>query len=161
MYKENIQHELQQGSSIEYICTKYNLTFKELVDLFICGMIYHKISENIYKNGQKYRIQQTINGKSIVFGSYFNLKEALEVRDEIKRKNWNVDLTEYLGDTYILKRSWGYVIQKEYNQKLTYYGAYRTVNDARRVRDMLVKYNWNKKCLNEICKKIGVEKLGH
>ena len=46
---------------------------------------------------------------------------------------------------YITKNKKGiYIIQKNVNGKMRYYGSFKDYNDAIRVRDKCIKYNWDK-----------------
>ena len=57
--------------------------------------------------------------------------------------------------TYIYKHSSGrYIIYCNHD----YYGTYKTFNDARRVRDVLIENGWNKDLLDTICERLGVKR---
>lgn len=60
---------------------------------------------------------------------------------------------------YIYRKGRAFVIQKRVNGKYSYFGAYSSFEDARKVRDELVKFNWNMDYLPLICRQLGVEKL--
>lgn len=47
-----------------------------------------KQHRNIYKHGKRYEISKRINNKTVHFGSYNSLAEAMKVRDKLKANNW-------------------------------------------------------------------------
>ena len=51
-----------------------------------------------------------------------------------------------------------YMIKKYINSKNVYYGSYDTLEDANRVKQELIKNNWDKTCLDKICKELGVRR---
>ena len=162
---QEIQNDLKKGLSIDEVCTKYNLTFLEifkLMDKTKKPRTEHQaLTRHIIKYCNRFIIVKTIDSKQIVFGSYYDLQEAIQTRDELVRKNWNVNRDEYLGDMYITLRKNRYVVTKNKKRgKTIFFGAYSTLRDARKVRDELVKANWNKNKLKSILEKTGVEKIG-
>ena len=62
---------------------------------------------------------------------------------------------------YIEKKGANYYIKKKkYRSKSTYYyGIYRTLEDAQKVRDELIFCGWKQNKVDSICKKVGVERI--
>lgn len=60
------------------------------------------------------------------------------------------------GELYIYKKGNGfYYIRKGGGD----YGIYRTVTDARKVRDYFIYHGWRKSRLDEVCEAVGVERV--
>ena len=51
-----------------------------------------------------------------------------------------------------------YIIRKRVKTKDVYYGRYNTLEDAVRVRDKLIEFNWDKNRLDEACTCVGVRR---
>ena len=157
-----IRHDLKNGLSINEVCEKYNLTFKELY-----AQLKHKPKDkescdnekHIYLVRTRYFILK--GGDSTKnYGSYFNLEEAIRVRDELVSQEWNVDPNDYLGDKYISIKDKNFKISKSWGKhKTVVYGEYRSLEDARKVRDALVVFDWDKDYLPLILKRLGVERV--
>lgn len=80
--------------SLEEICSKYNLSFKELVD------IANKDLYTYMEEGDKYKfitkkkkggfvVQKYLDGSNNYFGTYYSFDDALIVRDELIKEDWN------------------------------------------------------------------------
>lgn len=157
----NIRTELKNGMTIDEVCRKYRISFIDLINT----LKYNKTTvdyQHIFKNGSRYIIQKSIDGKSKVYGSYFQLEDALDVRDQLIKLDWKVDEKEYLGDMYITKTLKGdFRVAKNFGKcKTIVYGIYEKLDDARRVRDCLVRMDWDKDYLPLILKRLGVVRVG-
>lgn len=63
-------------------------------------------------------------------------------------------------EMYIQKQSTGrYRIRKSVDGKLIYFGYYRSLSDAVRVRDRLMELGWQRNLLKSIEKELGVTPL--
>lgn len=88
--KSQIQKELRNGATIESICEKYELTFKELCKLFISGNYTNTKSFSstgklyISYSGERYIIRR--NRK--YYGAYSTLEDAVKVRDYLMINGW-------------------------------------------------------------------------
>lgn len=108
---------------------------------------------NITKNKNSYTIRKSINGKTINFGRYSALEEAIKVRDALIEVNWNEELladelknlklknNKNMG-TYIYKINNKYRIEKSIKSKNKTFGHYKTFEEAIKVRDALIEVNW-------------------
>lgn len=101
----------------------------------------------IAKVGKKYRVQKAINGKPVVFGVYETLEEATIARDRFESEKWqNVpDRSKASSNKYIYKTSRGYVIYKRIDGEVTYFGSFKTFEEASKERDKLIQNNWELK----------------
>ena len=70
-----------------------------------------------------------------------------QINNRNHRKSWKYIQKRERDEAYILK----------YNK--VYYGQYKTVNDAKKVRDYFLEYGWNKDNLDFVCKLLGVERM--
>lgn len=92
--QKKIQDELKNGKTITEICTKYNITLKELIKgLKKNNRTYsnHKLPKYIRKINKKYSIVKTINGKQHYYGTYNTLEDATLIRDNLIKFNWDKD----------------------------------------------------------------------
>lgn len=98
--KEQIRNDLKNGSTINEVCNKYNLTFKELLKIFKSDFHSyskpraskrHKSSTGVKyvykKKAQKYWIQKG----SQFYGYYKTLSDAVAVRNGLVLNDWNKD----------------------------------------------------------------------
>ena len=102
MMKEKIRNELKGGSTIDEVCNKYNLTFKELLKVFKSD--FHSYSKPrtpkkkrksstgvkyVYMRGnvKRYWIQK--GGE--YYGHYKTLSDAVAVRNGLILNDWNKD----------------------------------------------------------------------
>ena len=113
------------------------------------GIIKPKIKNQdklqyIYKQGNKYIITKTINGKTQYYGSYTLLEDAVNQREKLK-KQWNKNKDDKPRHKYIAKQGDKYIILKQLNGKLRYFGTYTTLPEATQARDKLIKNGWIKK----------------
>ena len=62
------------------------------------------------------------------------------------------------GEAYIRydEKSGTYMLRKKVNKKFTYFGRYKTLEDAVLVRDYMMTYGWRKNRLKSIRKELGV-----
>ena len=160
----DVRTELKNGMTIDEACKKYHVTFSELVDSLKNSESYYTTINYRYisKNNSRYIIQKSINNKSVIFGSYFDLEDAIEVRDQLIKLDWNVDKNDFLGDMYIVKTLKGgfRVVKGRGKYKNAHYGIYESLTDARKVRDCLVRVDWDMDYLPLILKRLGVVRIG-
>jgi N-glycosylase/DNA lyase len=107
--KENYLGELQedlQRLSIEELVKKYDLSFKELFELSKQIDVEDKyIIENV---SGSYSVSKSVNGVSEYFGSYMDKEEAIKVRDELIKCNWDKEkFPEILNELEIKSKCGG------------------------------------------------------
>lgn len=99
-----------------------------------------------------YRISKSINGKVCNFGHYDSLEEAINVRDELMKYNWDVSKVsinkpvsrkDYFYNKNIHKFNDRFAVVKRIDGELKGFGIFDTVEDAIKHRDYLEKNNWN------------------
>lgn len=64
-------------------------------------------------------------------------------------------------DFYIFKRKDSYTIRKDVKGKVTVFGTYHSLEDAVKVRDVLMEEGWIQSNVDSICQRLGVERKPH
>ena len=73
-------------------------------------------------------------------------------------KRYNSKSHYRTGHIYIAKSKSGrYIVRKE----KTYYGSFKSLDDAKKVRDWFMCNGWNKRWINRACRICGVERCQH
>ncbi|OED30389.1 hypothetical protein [Methanosphaera sp. WGK6] len=190
-YEKNIKKELKSGakyiiknkhnsyavkrhnSSMTFLSKTYP-TLEEAVKVRD-DMIKHnwdkEYYEKKYKNednkylikqpGGKYTVSRSINGKTLSFGTFNTLDEARKHRDFCQENNWddtcrktkrNNHVTKDKHLKYIThdKTKLKYVVHKMVNGKFTYFGTYNTLEEAMKIRDLLVEHEWDKEYYQQL-----------
>lgn len=104
----------------------------------------------IYRVGDYYRVSKSINGKLKNFGHYNSLNEAIAVRDELIKNNWD---DSFLGlrrilkspvsyNKHIHKTSRGFDVVNRIDGELINFGSFETLEEAISYRDELEENNW-------------------
>ena len=158
-----LMNEMREGASIEEVCTNHNISFKELLDS-IQGCSPRRVIEcnerYICRQGVRYRVQRKLGGINLYYGSYIHLEDAVRVRDELESLHWDVNPSDYIGDRFIYPKYKGYEINRSNRQfKGTWYGKYSSIEDARRVRDCLIKFDWDVDYLPLILRKFNIKRV--
>ena len=99
----------------------------------------------------------TITRKNIYYGRKESLEEAIEFRDFLEEHDWDINLKQQRKrvtenkNRYVYKTACGrYAIVKMIQGELKYFGAFTTLDAAKRERDLLEKYDWDEELLLEI-----------
>ena len=159
--KDELIQDLRNGKSINEVCTENKLTLKQLMSLTKKPAI-QKLPKYISKCNKRYRITKHISGKkSQYYGSFKTLDEAKEVVKKLIKHNWELPPKDYLGMMYIHEKGQYYWIRKTINGKYRNIIRLDNLTDAKNVRDMLVKFDWDLDYLPIICKQLGVEQIGN
>ena len=144
-------HSYLQNHTINDACKHFNCSFKELFDY---AKMDDPSEENaskydmryIYKRNGLYFIKKHINGEYKWFKGSKSLKEAVEYRDKLIKNNWvdNGQLKiEELDDTrYIYLVGKSFQLKKSVNGKTKHFGTFKTLVEAIKARDELIKNNW-------------------
>lgn len=109
-----------------------------------------KDTKFIYRVGEYYRISKSIDGKLKNFGHYNTLEEAISIRDELIKNNWD---DSFLGlrrvlrssssyNKHVHKTSRGYDVVNRINGELINFGSFETLEEAISYRDELEENNW-------------------
>ena len=113
MFKKTIQKDLKNGLSIQEVCTNYNLTFKELVNIFrkdIHTNVHKKRGEMFYIYLFRYSNKELliIQKNKMYFGLYSTLDDAIKVRDCLIKRGWNKKeldcICQKLGVTRLVRK---------------------------------------------------------
>lgn len=175
---KTLQKDLKNGMSLEEGLKKHNMTLKE-----IFNPKPKKTSErkgSVKKNGfsNHYGVSKMINGKIHWYGTYFTKEDAERVREELYKVNWDKsELDNILKETGIQRvqqtdrkiNKDTYIYPTRHNSyKLAKWtikngkkgaiggGTYKTIEEARIIRDELIQNNWDITCLDELCKKHNI-----
>ena len=96
---------------LETICTDYGLSFQELFDIADKELYTYMEEGDNYKYITKnkkggYVVQKHMRGDSLYFGTYYSFDDALMVRDELIKENWDLDkLDEILLKLCVVRRT--------------------------------------------------------
>ena len=144
-------HSYLQNHTINDACKHFNCSFKEL---FNYANIYGHSEEITTKYGMKYIqkrngsyfIQKHINGEFKCFKCSNSLKETVEIRDKLIENNWRdngqLGITELDDTRYIYSVGKSFQLKKYINGKTIHFGSFKTLEEAIKARDELIKNNW-------------------
>ena len=143
-------HSYLQNHTINDACKHFNCSFKDLFDYTDIykfeGITTEYDMKYIRKRNGVYFIQKHINGELKHFKGSKSLKETIEIRDKLIENNWrdNGQLgIEELDDTrYIYLSGKSFQLKKSVNGKCRYFGSFKTLEEAIKARDELIKNNW-------------------
>lgn len=144
---------VKYGGDEELMCENQNLIYdytKEKLPPF------PKKSDNItyqgnYKN--KYKLSKQFRNKLIIIGYYPSYDLTVLVKEYLDKYNWNKNVIDHIihitqnihkRNIHIYKRNKKYSVEKLVNNKIVYYGSYKTIEIAQYIRNCLDKDNWNK-----------------
>ena len=140
-------HSYLQNHTINDACKHFKCSFKELVN-------YTKMNEPseeydmryIYKRNGLYFIQKHINGELKCFKSSKSLKETVEFRDKLIENNWRdngqLGIVELDDNRYIYSVNNSFQLKKYINGENRHFGTFKTLEEAIKARDELIKNNW-------------------
>ena len=141
-------HSYLQNHTINDACKHFNCSFKELwdyVDIYERSTTKYDM-KYIQKRNGSYFIQKHINGEFKCFKGSKSLKETVELRDKLIENNWrdNGQLgIEEIDDTrYIYSVANSFQLKKYINGKTKHFGTFKTLEEAIKARDELIKNNW-------------------
>ena len=106
-------------------------------------------TEHIRKNGCRYEVFKTVNGKWTYFATGKTLIIALMKRDWCKANNWKKYPVKF---KYIKKTPVGnYIIEKhEAKNKTASYGTFKTLEEAEKELELLKECDWDYEILCNI-----------
>lgn len=166
-----IKDKLKDGKSIDEICSEYNLSFKEVLDIVKknkWGNVPNKTTTLLYisKSRGKYKLRKCNKN----YGSYNSLEDAKKVRDYFMINGWDSekldDICDKLnvnrcvkGNKYIRERDGHFYLMGTEDGVHKLFGAYNSYEDARKVRDYCKTHGWVRKSIDEYCRVLGVERV--
>ncbi|MBQ2832365.1 hypothetical protein [Methanobrevibacter sp.] len=94
------------------------------------------------KNGT-YMITRKIKGKTRYYGHFLNLKDAINHRDLLDKKGWssNYKYCRNPNAGIHLNKHGSYEVFHYCNGKNEYFGCYKTLEEAKAVKELCIKYN--------------------
>ena len=144
-------HSYLQNHTINDACKHFKCSFKELFNYANIyghseGITREYDMKYIRKRNGSYFIQKHINGELKCFKCSKSLKEAVEFRDKLIENNWcdNGQLgIEELDDIgYIYSVGISFQLKKCVNGESRHFGTFKTLEEAIKARDELIKNNW-------------------
>ena len=104
----------------------------------------HDVRPKRHKYITAYKDKYVIFKNRKYYGIYPTLHEAKIIRNKLIMNNWNKKgIIPPKKNKHIRKTKHGYTIGKTKNGHTTLYGVFKTIEEARRERDLLVKYEWD------------------
>ena len=148
MISEKEIHSYLQNHTINDACKHFNCSFKELFD-YINVYELPKGKDDmryIYERNGLYFIQKRINGELKYFKGSHSLKETVELRDRLIENNWRdyeqLGIEELDDNQYIYPVANSFQLKKYINGKTKHFGTFKTLEEAIKARDELIKNNW-------------------
>ena len=144
-------HSYLQNHTINDACKHFNCSFKELFDYANIyghseGITREYDMKYIRKRNGIYFIQKHINGELKCFNGSKSLKEAVEYRDKLIKNNWvdngQLGIVELDDTRYIYLVGNSFQLKKSVNGKSKHFGTFKTLEEAIKARDELIKNNW-------------------
>lgn len=111
--------------------------------MFIGGI--YLIENDIYEESNKFIVKKEIHGKWVTFGSFDNLDDAIELRDELEDYGWPYR-DEYKIDEiekYIFKENDKFLVSKKIIGQDIVFGIFDSLNNAKSFKRRLVQNAWN------------------
>ena len=151
MISEKEIHSYLQDHTITDACKHFNCSFKELYNYAHEYITTERTTTKydmkyIRKRNELYYIQKHINGELKHFKGSTSLKETLELRDKLIENNWRdngqLGIKELDDTRYIYQYGKSFQLKKSVNGKIRYFGTFKTLEEAIKARDGLIKNNW-------------------
>ena len=151
MISEKEIHSYLQNHTINDACKHFNCSFKELFNYTNInghseGITREYDMKYIRKRNELYYIQKHINGELKHFKGSKSLKETIEIRDKLIENNWRdngqLGITELDDTRYIYSSGKSFQLKKYVNGKSRHFGTFKTLEEAIKARDELIKNNW-------------------
>ena len=100
--KKAIREDLRNGKSIDEVCGKYRISFKDVVEMMREPEYYKKmLPKHIIMRNTMYSIVNVIDGKTVYFGRFRTLHQAKMALEKLEKSNWSIRPCEYLGMMHI------------------------------------------------------------
>ena len=143
-------HSYLQNHTINDACKHFNCSFKDLFDYTDIynfeGITTEYDMKYIRKRNGLYYIQKHINGELKCFNGSKSLKETVELRDNLIENNWcdngQLGIKELDDTRYIYSSGKSFQLKKSVNGKTKHFGTFKTLEEAIKARDELIKNNW-------------------
>lgn len=104
------------------------------------------IEEYIYKEGTQFIVKRKINGVCITFGTFDNLEDAIDYRDEMEDYGWpyvpqNKDIEKIEPHIYLENNR--YIVSKKIMDKTIIFGSFTQLEAAKKYKHRLLENAWN------------------
>lgn len=103
--------------------------------------------EDIYNEDNQFIVKKEINGKWVTFGSFDNLDEAIELRDELEDYGWPYLDTDEPKieevEKFIFKENGRYIISKNILDLEVIFGNFDSLEKAKLFKRKLIDNAWN------------------
>lgn len=110
-------------------------------------------------------LEEALTKHNVSFEEAFKVFHKHEKQPYRRRYSPRKPLSRRSVDFYIFKRKGSYkdsyTIRKEVNGKVTIFGTYRSLEDAIKVRNVLMEEGWVQSNVDSICQRLGVERKPH
>ena len=122
------------------------------------------LPRNIRKRGDKYLLFKINHGKEVYFGIYSSLDEAVNMKEDLIKHNWDKSYFREKYDkpkgrpkknnlpTYIRAFGERFELIKNIDGKLRYFGRYDNLDEAVSMKKLIIENNWNKDVYLELYK---------
>ena len=91
-----------------------------------------------------------------------SFEEAFKVFHKHEKQPYNIKQSRRRSvDFYIFNRKDSYTIRKDVKGKVTIFGTYHSLEDAIKVRNVLMEEGWVQSNVDSICQRLGVERKPH
>lgn len=181
---KSLQKDLKKGMTLEEGLKKHNMTLKDI----FANPKQNPHPPSAHKGtvrrnhpfSEHYCVCKTIHGKLVTFGTYSNKEEAEIIREKLCLVKWDKNELDNIlketgikrvlqsdrkikENTYIYPNKYGhFAISKSKKQnhvrKNICGGTYSSFEDAKIIRDELIKNDWDTSNLDEICEKHGIKR---
>ena len=144
-------HSYLQNHSINDACKHFNCSFKELFNYTKMNELSEENTPKydmkyIHKRNGLYYVQKHINGELKCFKGSKSLNEIVEFRDKLIENNWVDDgqlgIEELDDNQYIYSVANSFQLKKYINGKTKHFGTFKTLEEAIKARNELIKSNW-------------------
>lgn len=103
----------------------------------------HQLPLYIRKEGKGFRVVKCFKQKSITFGTFKTLEEAVKKRDEFINSNWSLPIDHMVGNRRnIIEKDGKFSIVKKIDGSRQSFGTYSSIEEAIKKRNELIKSNW-------------------
>lgn len=105
-------------------------------------------NEFIGKAGKSFVVYNYSDNKCVFYGYYSSLRSAIRNRDNLISYNWDVSKVDKINYSenerkYITQVGNSFRISKSIDGEIKHFGHYSTLDEALKVRDQLIKNNWD------------------
>lgn len=102
----------------------------------------------IYRNNNKFVVERTIKGEKKHFGTFDNIEDAINTREDLIDNNWGIvgkinQIRHGAYGKYIRFSNGIFRVEKTIEGDLLYFGSFDTLKEAEKARDILMKNNWD------------------